>query len=176
VGDCEWPGRKWAAGGGKNPDHRDKESVIAARQGPLPGHRPAGAFLAVMKCSIDRRERTGTYVRIQGAPALATSSRTIVRQDRHPRHGPEGANTTRTCPSAGLAPGATITIISVITGIPIRRAVAENGEVTLARIAGLTNRRTEEKLLAAAAGTASTVYPSPSRMKSDLGTLRLHRA
>ena len=78
-------------------------------------------------------------------------------------HVPEGA-TPKDGPSAGIA--MTTTIVSVLTGIPVKRTVAMTGEVTLRGrvlpIGGL-----KEKLLAALRGGIKTVL-IPSENVKDL--------
>ena len=78
-------------------------------------------------------------------------------------HVPEGA-TPKDGPSAGLAMATSI--ISVITGIPIRRDVAMTGEVTL-RGRALPIGGLKEKLLAALRGGIKTVL-IPEENAKDL--------
>src|SRR6202167_3961472 len=112
----------------------------------LPGN---GRFQAtaklgdVMKDSIDAAR---SYVRSK-ATTFGIKPPTFDKVDIHV-HVPEGA-TPKDGPSAGLAMATSI--ISVITGIPIRRDVAMTGEVTL-RGRALPIGGLKEKLLAALRG------------------------
>ncbi len=86
------------------------------------------------------------------APSFGISPKAFEKRDIHV-HVPEGA-TPKDGPSAGVA--MVTSIVSVLTGIPIRRDVAMTGEVTLRGrvlpIGGL-----KEKLLAALRGGIKTV-------------------
>ncbi|MEJ0044468.1 MAG: S16 family serine protease [Rhizomicrobium sp.] len=124
-----------------------------ARQGPHADHRQArrrdegvdrrGAVL----CPAPRR------------PASASSRPLFDKIDIHV-HVPEGA-TPKDGPSAGLAMATSI--ISVITGIPVRRDVAMTGEVTL-RGRALPIGGLKEKLLAALrAGIKTVIIPQEER-------------
>jgi len=81
-------------------------------------------------------------------------------------HVPEGA-TPKDGPSAGVA--MVTAIVSVLTGIPVRKEIAMTGEVTLRGrvlpIGGL-----KEKLLAALRGGVKTVL-IPSENEKDLGDI-----
>jgi ATP-dependent Lon protease len=81
-------------------------------------------------------------------------------------HVPEGA-TPKDGPSAGV--GMVTTIVSVLTGIPVRRDIAMTGEITLRGrvlpIGGL-----KEKLLAALRGGLKTVL-IPSENEKDLADI-----
>jgi ATP-dependent Lon protease len=106
----------------------------------------------VMKESIDAAR---SYVRSK-ATSFGIKPPTFDNKDIHV-HVPEGA-TPKDGPSAGVAMATSI--ISVITGIPIRRDVAMTGEVTLRGrvlpIGGL-----KEKLLAALrAGLKTVIIPA----------------
>ena len=95
-------------------------------------------------------------------PASASSRRLFDKIDIHV-HVPEGA-TPKDGPSAGLAMATSI--ISVITGIPIRRDVAMTGEVTL-RGRALPIGGLKEKLLAALRAGITTVI-IPKENEKDL--------
>ena len=123
----------------------------------------------VMKESIDAAR---SYVRSK-ATQFGIKPPTFENKDIHV-HVPEGA-TPKDGPSAGVAMATSI--ISVITGIPVRRDVAMTGEVTLRGrvlpIGGL-----KEKLLAALrAGLKTVIIPAdnekdlaeiPDNVKSGL--------
>ena len=107
-----------------------------------------GNLRDVMKESISA---AASYVRSR-AITFGIEPPTFERRDIHV-HVPEGA-TPKDGPSAGVAMATTI--VSVLTGIPIRRDIAMTGEITLRGrvlpIGGL-----KEKLLAAARGGIKTV-------------------
>ena len=105
----------------------------------LPGKgrfQATGKLGDVMKESIDAAR---SYVRSK-ATTFGIKPPTFDKVDIHV-HVPEGA-TPKDGPSAGLAMATSI--VSVLTGIPIRRDVAMTGEVTLAR-PGAAHRRVEGK-------------------------------
>src|ERR1700716_641531 len=107
-----------------------------------------GNLRDVMKESISA---AASYVRSR-AITFGIEPPTFERRDIHV-HVPEGA-TPKDGPSAGVAMATTI--VSVLTGIPIRHDIAMTGEITLRGrvlpIGGL-----KEKLLAAARGGIKTV-------------------
>jgi ATP-dependent Lon protease len=110
-----------------------------------------GNLRDVMKESI---QAANAYVRSR-ALALGISSTMFERKDIHV-HVPEGA-TPKDGPSAGVA--MVTAIISIMTGIPVRKDVAMTGEITLRGrvlpIGGL-----KEKMLAALrAGIKTVVIP-----------------
>jgi ATP-dependent Lon protease len=121
----------------------------------LPGKgrmQTTGKLGDVMKESIDAAR---SYVRSK-ATQFGIKPPTFDNKDIHV-HVPEGA-TPKDGPSAGVAMATSI--ISVITGIPVRRDVAMTGEVTLRGrvlpIGGL-----KEKLLAALrAGLKTVIIPA----------------
>jgi ATP-dependent Lon protease len=96
------------------------------------------------------------------APSYGIKPSLFARKDIH-IHLPEGA-VPKDGPSAGI--GIVTTIISTLTGIPVRREVAMTGEVTLRGrvlpIGGL-----KEKLLAALRGGITTVL-IPQENEKDL--------
>ena len=98
----------------------------------------------------------------RGRSLSASSRRWFDKRDIHV-HVPEGA-TPKDGPSAGVA--MVTAIVSVMTGIPVRRDVAMTGEITLRGrvlpIGGL-----KEKLLAAARGGMKTVL-IPEENAKDL--------
>jgi ATP-dependent Lon protease len=127
----------------------------------LPGKgrmKTTGKLGDVMKESIDA---ASSYVRSR-APELGLKPPMFETADIHV-HVPEGA-TPKDGPSAGIA--MVTAIVSVLTGIPVRREVAMTGEVTLRGnvlpIGGL-----KEKLLAALRGGVKTVL-IPSENVKDL--------
>jgi ATP-dependent Lon protease len=117
-----------------------------------------GNLRDVMKESISA---AASYVRMR-AVAFGIKPRLFDTRDIHV-HVPEGA-TPKDGPSAGVAMATAI--VSVMTGIPVRRDVAMTGEITLRGrvwpIAGL-----KEKLLAALRGGIKTVL-IPEENAKDL--------
>lgn len=99
------------------------------------------------------------------APVYGINPSVFARKDIHV-HVPEGA-TPKDGPSAGIA--MVTSIVSTLTGIPVKRDVAMTGEVTLRGrvlpIGGL-----KEKLLAALRGGISTVL-IPSENEKDLADI-----
>ena len=78
----------------------------------------------VMKESVQAAE---SYVQVSRPSRSASSRRLFGKQDIHV-HVPEGA-TPKDGPSAGVA--MVTSIVSVLTGIPVRKDVAMTGEITL---------------------------------------------
>jgi ATP-dependent Lon protease len=121
------------------------ESVMMPGKGRM---TVTGNLRDVMKESISA---AASYVRSR-AITFGIEPPTFERRDIHV-HVPEGA-TPKDGPSAGVAMATTI--VSVLTGIPIRHDIAMTGEITLRGrvlpIGGL-----KEKLLAAARGGIKTV-------------------
>jgi ATP-dependent Lon protease len=121
------------------------ESVMMPGKGRM---TVTGNLRDVMKESISA---AASYVRSR-AISFGIEPPTFERRDIHV-HVPEGA-TPKDGPSAGVAMATTI--VSVLTGIPIRHDIAMTGEITLRGrvlpIGGL-----KEKLLAAARGGIKTV-------------------
>jgi ATP-dependent Lon protease len=115
----------------------------------------------VMKESVQAAE---SYVKSRAA-SFGIKRSVLERKDIHV-HVPEGA-TPKDGPSAGVA--MVTTIVSVLTGIPIRRDVAMTGEITLRGrvfpIGGL-----KEKLLAALRGGIKTVL-IPKDNEKDLAEI-----
>jgi ATP-dependent Lon protease len=115
-----------------------------------------GNLRDVMKESI---QAANAYIRSRSVDFGITPSM-FEKKDIHV-HVPEGA-TPKDGPSAGIA--MTTAIISVLTGIPVRRDVAMTGEITLRGrvlpIGGL-----KEKLLAASRGGIKTVIIPEENMK-----------
>jgi ATP-dependent Lon protease len=127
----------------------------------LPGKgrmKTTGKLGEVMKESIDA---ASSYVR-SVAPDLGIKPPQFEKIDIHV-HVPEGA-TPKDGPSAGIA--MVTSIVSVLTGIPVRKDLAMTGEVTLRgnvlAIGGL-----KEKLLAALRGGIKTVL-IPEENAKDL--------
>lgn len=125
----------------------------------LPGKgrmKTTGKLGDVMKESIDA---ASSFVRSK-APELGLKPTLFEAVDIHV-HVPEGA-TPKDGPSAGIA--MVTSIVSVLTGIPVRRDVAMTGEVTLRGnvlpIGGL-----KEKLLAALRGGITTVMIPADNVK-----------
>ncbi|MDO5642197.1 MAG: S16 family serine protease, partial [Paracoccus sp. (in: a-proteobacteria)] len=117
----------------------------------LPGKgrmKTTGKLGEVMKESIDA---ASSFVR-SVAPDLGIRPPEFERRDIHV-HVPEGA-TPKDGPSAGLA--MVTSVVSVMTGIPVRKDVAMTGEVTL-RGNALAIGGLKEKLLAALRGGIKTV-------------------
>ena len=130
----------------------------------LPGKgrmKTTGKLGDVMKESIDA---AASYVR-SIAPEIGVKPTKFDQMDIHV-HVPDGA-TPKDGPSAGLA--MVTSIVSVLTGIPVRRDIAMTGEVSLRGnampIGGL-----KEKLLAALRGGIKTVL-IPSENEKDLAEL-----
>ncbi|WP_412508661.1 endopeptidase La [Roseovarius sp. SYSU LYC5161] len=127
----------------------------------LPGKgrmKTTGTLGDVMKESIDA---ANSYVR-SVSPQLGIKPPRFDKLDIHV-HVPDGA-TPKDGPSAGLA--MVTAIVSVLTGIPVRKDIAMTGEVTLrgnaSAIGGL-----KEKLLAALRGGITTVL-IPEENQKDL--------
>ncbi|WP_370229814.1 endopeptidase La [Salipiger bermudensis] len=130
----------------------------------LPGKgrmKTTGKLGDVMKESI---EAASSYVR-SIAPQIGVKPPRFDKWDIHV-HGPAGA-TPKDGPSAGLA--MVTAIVSVLTGLPVRKDIAMTGEVTLrgnaSAIGGL-----KEKLLAALRGGIKTVL-IPEENEKDLAEL-----
>ncbi len=130
----------------------------------LPGKgrmKTTGKLGDVMKESI---EAAASYVR-SISPELGIKPPKFETMDIHV-HVPDGA-TPKDGPSAGLA--MVTSIVSVITGIPVRRDIAMTGEVSLRGnampIGGL-----KEKLLAALRGGITTVL-IPQENEKDLAEI-----
>ena len=115
----------------------------------------------VMKESVQAAE---SYVKAR-AVAFGIKPSLIEKRDIHV-HVPEGA-TPKDGPSAGV--GMVTSIVSVLTGIPVRKDVAMTGEITLRGrvlpIGGL-----KEKLLAALRGGITTVL-IPKENEKDLSEI-----
>ncbi len=131
------------------------ESVTVPGKGAA---KITGKLGDVMKESIE----TGfSYIKAR-APSYGIKPSLFARKDVH-IHLPEGA-VPKDGPSAGI--GIVTSIISTLTGIPVRREVAMTGEVTLRGrvlpIGGL-----KEKLLAALRGGIETVL-IPQENEKDL--------
>ena len=130
----------------------------------LPGKgrmKTTGKLGDVMKESIDA---ASSYVR-SVSPALGVKPPKFEAMDIHV-HVPEGA-TPKDGPSAGLA--MTTAIVSVLTGIPVRKDVAMTGEVTL-RGNALPIGGLKEKLLAALRAGIKTVL-IPQENAKDLADI-----
>ncbi|ETW14145.1 ATP-dependent protease La [Roseivivax marinus] len=130
----------------------------------LPGKgrmKTTGTLGDVMKESIDA---ASSYVR-SVSPQIGVKPPRFEKWDIHV-HVPDGA-TPKDGPSAGLA--MVTAIVSVLTGIPVRKDIAMTGEVTLrgnaSAIGGL-----KEKLLAALRGGIKTVL-IPKENEKDLAEL-----
>ncbi|MDO5622582.1 MAG: endopeptidase La [Paracoccus sp. (in: a-proteobacteria)] len=127
----------------------------------LPGKgrmKTTGKLGEVMKESIDA---ASSFVR-SVAPELGIRPPEFEKRDIHV-HVPEGA-TPKDGPSAGLA--MVTSVVSVMTGIPVRKDVAMTGEVTL-RGNALAIGGLKEKLLAALRGGIKTVL-IPKDNEKDL--------
>ena len=131
------------------------ESVTVAGKGQA---KLTGKLGDVMKESI---ETAMSFVKAR-APSYGIKPSLFARKDIH-IHLPEGA-VPKDGPSAGI--GMVTSIVSTLTGVPIRREIAMTGEVTLRGrvlpIGGL-----KEKLLAALRGGIETVL-IPQENEKDL--------
>jgi ATP-dependent Lon protease len=130
----------------------------------LPGKgrmKTTGKLGDVMKESIDA---ASSYVR-SISPQIGVKPPKFDKVDIHV-HVPEGA-TPKDGPSAGLA--MVTSIVSVLTGIPVRKDVAMTGEVTL-RGNALAIGGLKEKLLAALRGGIKTVL-IPQENEKDLAEI-----
>lgn len=125
------------------------------------GIRQTGKLGDVMKESI---EAARSYVHSR-CVAFGIKPTLLVKRDIH-IHVPEGA-TPKDGPSAGVA--MVTSIVSILTGVPIRRDVAMTGEISLRGrvlpIGGL-----KEKLLAALRGGLKTVL-IPAENEKDLAEI-----
>ena len=134
------------------------ESVTVAGKGAA---KLTGTLGDVMKESI---ETAFSFVKAR-APSYGIKPSLFSRKDIH-IHLPEGA-TPKDGPSAGV--GIVTSIVSTMTGVPVRREVAMTGEVTLRGrvlpIGGL-----KEKLLAALRGGIETVL-IPQENEKDLADI-----
>src|SRR5580658_9721470 len=131
------------------------ESVMLPGKGRF---QATGKLGEVMKESIDAAR---SYARSK-ATSFGIKPPTFEKVDIHV-HVPEGA-TPKDGPSAGVAMATSI--ISVLTGIPVRRDVAMTGEVTL-RGRALPIGGLKEKLLAALRAGITTVI-IPQENEKDL--------
>ncbi|HEY2035128.1 MAG TPA: endopeptidase La [Rhizomicrobium sp.] len=148
-------GLAWTEVGG---DTLQIESVMLPGKGRM---QTTGKLGDVMKESIDAAR---SFVRSK-ATSFGIKPPTFDTKDIHV-HVPEGA-TPKDGPSAGLAMATSI--ISVITGIPVRRDVAMTGEVTL-RGRALPIGGLKEKLLAALRAGIKTVA-IPADNEKDLADI-----
>ncbi|GGF40693.1 Lon protease [Aliidongia dinghuensis] len=134
------------------------ESVLLPGKGKITA---TGKLGDVMKESVQAAE---SYVKSRGQ-AYGIKQAVFDKKDIHV-HVPEGA-TPKDGPSAGVA--MVTAIVSVMTGIPVRRDVAMTGEITLRGrvfpIGGL-----KEKLLAALRGGIRTVF-IPKDNEKDLAEI-----
>ena len=115
----------------------------------------------VMKESVQAAE---SYVKSR-SQAFGIKPTIFEKKDIHV-HVPEGA-TPKDGPSAGV--GMVTTIVSLLTGVPVRRDLAMTGEITL-RGRVLTIGGLKEKLLAALRGGLKTVL-IPSDNEKDLADI-----
>jgi ATP-dependent Lon protease len=134
------------------------ESVTVPGKGLV---KTTGKLGEVMQESI---QAAFSFVRAR-SPAYGIKPSLFSRKDIH-IHLPEGA-VPKDGPSAGI--GMVTSIVSTLTGIPVRKDVAMTGEVTLRGrvlpIGGL-----KEKLLAALRGGITTVY-IPQENEKDLAEI-----
>ncbi|NCY23491.1 MAG: endopeptidase La, partial [Alphaproteobacteria bacterium] len=148
-------GLAWTEVGG---DILTIESVVVPGKGNI---KPTGQLGDVMKESVSAAL---SYVRSR-ATTFGIKPTLFEKRDIHV-HVPEGA-TPKDGPSAGIAMATSI--VSVLTGIPIRRDVAMTGEITLRGrvlpIGGL-----KEKLLAALRAGIKTVF-IPKDNEKDLAEI-----
>ena len=148
-------GLAWTEVGG---DTLQIESVMLPGKGRM---QTTGKLGDVMKESIDAAR---SYVRSKSL-SFGVIPPVFDKKDIHV-HVPEGA-TPKDGPSAGLAMATSI--ISVLTGIPVRRDVAMTGEVTL-RGRALPIGGLKEKLLAALRAGIKTVL-IPKENEKDLADI-----
>ncbi len=148
-------GLAWTEVGG---DILTIESVVVPGKGNI---KPTGQLGDVMKESVSAAL---SYVRSRST-TFGIKPTLFEKRDIHV-HVPEGA-TPKDGPSAGIAMATSI--VSVLTGIPIRRDVAMTGEITLRGrvlpIGGL-----KEKLLAALRAGIKTVF-IPKDNEKDLAEI-----
>ena len=134
------------------------ESVTVPGKGKVTS---TGKLGDVMRESVQAAE---SFVKSR-APSFGIGDKVLENRDIHV-HVPEGA-TPKDGPSAGVA--MVTSIVSVLTGIPVKRSVAMTGEITLRGrvlpIGGL-----KEKLLAALRGGLSTVL-IPKENEKDLAEI-----
>ena len=134
------------------------ESVVVPGKGAT---KTTGKLGDVMQESVSAAM---SYVRSR-APSFGLKPTLFEKRDIHV-HVPEGA-TPKDGPSAGIAMATSI--VSVLTGIPVRRDVAMTGEITLRGrvlpIGGL-----KEKLLAALRAGVTTVF-IPKDNEKDLAEI-----
>ncbi|GLR48616.1 endopeptidase La [Sphingomonas astaxanthinifaciens] len=134
------------------------EAVTVPGKGQI---KTTGKLGEVMQESV---QAAWSFVKAR-APAYGVKPSLFAKKDVHV-HLPEGA-VPKDGPSAGI--GMVTTLISTLTGIPVRRDVAMTGEVTLRGrvlpIGGL-----KEKLLAALRGGITTVL-IPKENEKDLAEL-----
>ena len=134
------------------------ESVTVPGKG---GVRTTGKLGDVMKESV---ETAMSFVKAR-SPSYGIKPSLFARKDVH-IHLPEGA-VPKDGPSAGI--GIVTSIVSTLTGVPVRREIAMTGEVTLRGrvlpIGGL-----KEKLLAALRGGIETVL-IPTENEKDLAEI-----
>ncbi len=134
------------------------EAVIVPGKGKVTA---TGKLGDVMKESVQAAE---SYVKSRAA-SFGITRASLEKKDIHV-HVPEGA-TPKDGPSAGVA--MVVSIVSVLTGIPVRKDVAMTGEITLRGrvlpIGGL-----KEKLLAALRGGLKTVL-IPKENEKDLAEI-----
>ena len=139
--------------------------LLAIESLRLPGGKgrmkTTGTLGEVMKESI---AAASSYVRSIG-PEIGVRPTNFEKWDIHV-HVPEGA-TPKDGPSAGLA--MVTSIVSVLTGIPVRKDIAMTGEVTL-RGNALPIGGLKEKLLAAMRGGIKTVL-IPKDNEKDLADI-----
>ncbi|WP_194745112.1 endopeptidase La [Thermaurantiacus tibetensis] len=148
-------GLAWTQSGG---DLLTIESVTVPGKGQVV---QTGKLGDVMKESITT---AFSFVKARAA-AYGIDAETLAKKDIHV-HVPEGA-TPKDGPSAGIA--MVTSIVSTLTGIPVRRDVAMTGEVTLrGRVLAIGGLK--EKLLAALRGGITTVL-IPAENEKDLAEI-----
>ena len=148
-------GLAWTTTGG---DLLSIEAVVLPGKGRM---KTTGTLGNVMKESIDA---ASSYVR-SVAPKIGFKPNKFEKIDIHV-HVPDGA-TPKDGPSAGIA--MVTSIVSVLTGIPVRRDIAMTGEVTL-RGTVLPIGGLKAKLLAAIRGGITTVL-IPEKNVKDLSEI-----